>query len=89
MQTTHSTSEQLTEVLTIVKEIRDQHPLKKDWISRPDLMKFFNYGPTQMAELEKSGKLRVAKVGKRKFYAISSVNAMLEQAVKANEEQEE
>jgi hypothetical protein len=51
------------------------------WVPRPDVMRFFNYAPTQMASLEKSGEVTVAKVGKRKFYLRESLENFLEKNI--------
>lgn len=54
------------------------------WIRRADVMAYLNYGPTQMAALEKSGELIVSKVGKRKFILRTSLENYLERNIKTN-----
>jgi hypothetical protein len=48
------------------------------WVPRKDVMEFFSYGDTQMAALEKSGQIIVAKVGKRKFIHRDSIAKLLD-----------
>jgi hypothetical protein len=54
------------------------------WIPRTEVMKFFNYAPTQMAALEKSEELIVAKVGKRKFILKESISNLLDKHRESN-----
>jgi hypothetical protein len=49
-----------------------------NWIPLEQVKKFFNYGPTQMAALLKDKKLKVAKIGKRKFIWLPSIEDLLE-----------
>lgn len=52
-----------------------------DWIPKKDLMKFLNYGDTQMAALLHSGELTVSTVGKRKFIHRPSFIKFLEKNI--------
>lgn len=53
-----------------------------DWINRKEVMKFFDYGDTQMRELENSGEIIVSQVGRRKFIAKSSITKYLDKNIK-------
>jgi hypothetical protein len=46
------------------------------WLSKRDVMRFFDYGDTQMREIEPL--LKHAKIGRRKFYHVSSIVALLD-----------
>jgi hypothetical protein len=52
--------------------------VSEDWIPREKVMDFFNYGDTQMAAFQKSGKVIVAKVGKRIFFNRKSIIQAIE-----------
>jgi hypothetical protein len=43
------------------------------WLPKKTVMRFFDYGDSQMRALELSKKLEVTKVGRRKFYSIKSI----------------
>ena len=49
-----------------------------NWIPLSQIRIFFNYKPTQLAQLLKDTSLVVAKVGKRKFVRADSLNKFLE-----------
>lgn len=49
-----------------------------DWVNRSQLMKFMQYGDTQMRELENSGHLTISQVGRRKFISKKSLYKFLE-----------
>ncbi len=72
------------EILEIKKVLATppaQTPLLDKWVSRRDVMSYLNYASTQMAALEKSGALIVAKVGKRKFILRESLEKLLEKSI--------
>jgi hypothetical protein len=48
-----------------------------DWLPRKAVMRFFDYGETQMRELEKSKKLEISVIGRRKFYNTKSINNLI------------
>lgn len=54
----------------------------EEWIPRKKLMTFLDYGDTQMSALLKSGDLRVAEIGNRKFIKKLSILSLLEKNVK-------
>ncbi|HLG41652.1 MAG TPA: hypothetical protein VI461_18375, partial [Chitinophagaceae bacterium] len=69
--------ERLFTEINIVKKMlfekAESSSISPNWIPRKDVMDFFSYGATQMAALEKSGQIIVAKVGKRKFIHRDSI----------------
>lgn len=52
-----------------------------DWINRSQVMKFMQYGDTQMRELENSGHLTISQIGRRKFILKKSLNDFLHKQV--------
>ena len=59
----------------------------ENWIPLKDVMAFFDYKPTQMANLQKQEELIVAKVGKRKFILRESIERLLEKNIIASARQ--
>jgi hypothetical protein len=51
--------------------------LYAEWIPRKTLMKFFDYGDTQIRALEINYNFIVSKVGNRKFYLRDSILTLL------------
>ena len=49
-----------------------------DWLPKQLVMEFFRYKETQMAQLDKLGEIKIAKVGRRKFYNRQSIIDFLE-----------
>lgn len=49
-----------------------------DWLSQKAVMRFFDYGETQLRTLEKSNSIVVSKVGRRKFYSLKSIIQLIE-----------
>lgn len=76
--------QELSELKKIVKPPAFQNPATDKWVRRADAMAFLNYGPTQMAFLEKSGEIVVAKVGKRKFINRESLEKWIEKNILQN-----
>ncbi len=70
---TFSENEFQTMLMAELTGIKKQLPLQEstltltDWIPRPLVMEFFDYGDTQIASLEKTNDLVVAKVGNVNF----------------------
>lgn len=54
-------------------ESLNSNSLLSEWIPRKTLMKFFDYGDTQIRALEKNNEIVVSKIGQRKFYLRDSV----------------
>ena len=71
-------------LLRIIKELHDKmshlelDTLYQEWLPKKSVMKFFDYGETQMRELEKENDLTVAKIRARKFYSVESIRKLLE-----------
>jgi hypothetical protein len=55
--------------------------ISPEWISRKDVMKYLDNADTQMAALERSGQIVIAKVGKRKFIHRDSITKLMEKGV--------
>lgn len=53
-----------------------------DWIEKKSVMNFFDYGDTQIRNLEKENKLTVSKIGRRKFYSKESIIKLIEKNIK-------
>lgn len=51
------------------------------WMSKKAVMRFFDYGDTQLRELEKSEILEVSKIKRRKFYSINSIIKLIEKNI--------
>jgi hypothetical protein len=49
-----------------------------DWLPKKAVLRFFDYGETQMRALEKSGAIVVSRIGNRKFYSKTSILQLLE-----------
>lgn len=52
--------------------------IQSKWIPKKTAMRFFDYGETQMRELEKENHLVTSKIKARKFYSVESILALLE-----------
>lgn len=48
-----------------------------DWLNRKTVLRFFDYGDTQLRALERKGGVRTAKIGRRKFYSKASIIQLL------------
>jgi len=48
------------------------------WLPKKAVMRFFDYGETQMRQLEKENKIVVSKIGARKFYSVQSILNLIE-----------
>lgn len=49
-----------------------------DWMPKKAVMRYFDYGETQMRTLEKEYKLETSKIGNRKFYKRKSILEILD-----------
>lgn len=74
-------AKELSDVKLLLQEIKQSPGITTEWIPRSQVMEFFDYGDTQMASLEKSGRLVVAKVGNRKFIHRESLLKLLTESV--------
>jgi hypothetical protein len=64
--------------LTKKIEMFSANPLYKNWIPKKVVMKFFDYGETQMRVIEKQNKLQISKIKARIFYSTESVLNLIE-----------
>jgi hypothetical protein len=69
---------ELFEIKNQLKNLQSNDPLREKYTPRKEAMKFFGYGATQMAMLEKNKKLKPSKVGKRKFYPTAQILKLLD-----------
>lgn len=74
--------QELNDVKKLLQDIHENPEITTTWLPRARVMAFFDYGDTQMASLEKSGRLVVAKVGNRKFIHRDSLLKLLENSAK-------
>jgi len=54
------------------------YSLTDEWVPREKVKQFFGYGDTQIAALQKSGRIVFAKVGKRIFFQRKSLLETIE-----------
>ena len=69
-QKQHLSTETISKILIEISEIKKQLEQSQsigDWITRQQAMKFLGYRNTTMREIEKSGELNFAQVGRKKF----------------------
>ncbi len=48
------------------------------WLPKKSVMRFFDYGETQMRQLEKEHSLEISKIKGRKFYSVQSILNLIE-----------
>lgn len=48
------------------------------WLPKKAVMRFFDYGDTQLRALEISKSIEVSKIGNRKFYSLESLLKLIE-----------
>ena len=56
----------------------DARRLYEVWLPKKTVMRFFDYGETQMRELEKENSLITSKIKSRKFYSVASILNLIE-----------
>lgn len=69
---------QVAELKQVIQLKVTENRISESWVPRQEVMKYLNYGDTQMGALEKSGQITVAKVGKRKFVHRDSIVKLIE-----------
>jgi hypothetical protein len=57
------------------------------WLPKKMVMRYFDYGETQLRQLEKEHNLEVSKIKARKFYSVQSILNLIEKHKKPNNEQ--
>jgi hypothetical protein len=71
------------DLLTLLEEVNENlyefslNVLYQKWLPKKAVMRFFDYGETQMREVEKDHKLQVSRIKARKFYSVESILSML------------
>jgi hypothetical protein len=72
------------EIKRFLKEIYDKldafaaKGLYEKWVPKKSAQRFFDYGETQMRQLEKENKIVTTKIKARKFYSLESVLSLLD-----------
>lgn len=77
-----SIQQEIAQLKLAITSLSNSNPVSDKWIPRKDVMQFFNYAPTQMASLESTPDLIIAKIGKRKFIHKGSLEKLLEKNIK-------
>ncbi len=54
-------------------------PYLMGWLPKKQVMRFFDYGDTQMRQLEKEHRLETSTIKARKFYSVQSLLNLIEQ----------
>jgi hypothetical protein len=49
-----------------------------DWLPKKAVMRYFDYADNQLRVLERENALEVSKVGRRKFYSLNSIIALID-----------
>ena len=71
----------LFEIKKTLANLFPKIPVSENWIPRLRVMKFFNYGTTQMTAFEKIDGVIVSKIGKRKFIHRDSIEKLLDKNI--------
>jgi hypothetical protein len=83
-QETSTTAVDYQQVLDLMQEIKDllhsayTKGLQDIWIPKKSVMKFFDYGASQMHQMEKDHNLVSSKIKARKFYSAESILNLIE-----------
>jgi hypothetical protein len=48
------------------------------WLTKNAVMRYFDYCDNQLRNLERTRSLEVSKIGRRKFYSVDSILALLD-----------
>jgi hypothetical protein len=48
------------------------------WLPRNSVLRFFDYCDNQLRNLERTNTIEVSKIGRRKFYSVDSIIALIE-----------
>jgi hypothetical protein len=54
------------------------------WLPKKQVMRFFDYGDTQMRQLEKEHRLEISTIKARKFYSVQSLLNLIEKHKSSN-----
>lgn len=72
------------DILQMIREINrklddfSEKGLYDVWLPKKAVMRFFDYGETQMRQLEKEHRLEISKIKARKFYSVQSILNLIE-----------
>lgn len=67
-------------------KILSENRLFDTWLPKKVVMRFFDYGETQIRQLEKEHLLEVSKIKARKFYSVQSILNLIEKHKTTNNE---
>lgn len=67
-------------------KILSENRLYDTWLPKKVVMRFFDYGETQMRQLEIEHHLEVSKIKARKFYSVQSILNLIEKHKTTNNE---
>ena len=70
--------EELSLIKKSITELEKNRQVIGDWIPKKVVMKFFDYGDTQMRELKKEKGLITTTIKARTFYSVQSILNLLE-----------
>ena len=48
------------------------------WLTKKAVLRYFDYCDNQLRNLERTHSIEVSKIGRRKFYSIASIEALIE-----------
>jgi hypothetical protein len=74
----HKIIEELIKIRQSIKRLEHHNSSLCDWWSKRMVMDYFNYGETQLRQLEKEHKLVISKIRARKFYSVQSILNLIE-----------
>jgi hypothetical protein len=64
-----------------------ENRLYDTWLPKKTVMRYFDYGETQMRQFEKEHNLEVSKIKARKFYSVQSILNLIEKHKKTKNEE--
>ena len=83
----------LSDILKLVLELNRKvenisaNVLYDVWLPKKTVMRFFDYGETQMRQIEREFELETSKIRARKFYSTRSILNLIEKHKNAKNEQ--
>lgn len=48
------------------------------WLNKKAVLRYFDYCDNQLRNLERTHSIEVSKIGRRKFYSVASIKALIE-----------
>ena len=73
--------DEISSIKSIMLHLLHNRANIEDWLPENVVMRFFNYGKTQMRSLEKRENLIISKIGNRKFYNKQSIIVLIEKNI--------